>query len=56
MRKVRGTRDIISFDSYIDFFGKIREHLGLYSFTEIHDALRLIEDPSIEKGKVVLFF
>lgn len=39
MRKVRGTRDIISFDSYIDFFGKIREHLGLYSFTEIHTPL-----------------
>jgi 2-desacetyl-2-hydroxyethyl bacteriochlorophyllide A dehydrogenase len=27
-----------------------------YPFTEIHDALRLIEDPAIEKGKVVLFF
>lgn len=27
-----------------------------YHFTEIHDALRLIEDPEIEKGKVVLFF
>jgi 2-desacetyl-2-hydroxyethyl bacteriochlorophyllide A dehydrogenase len=27
-----------------------------YHFTEIHDALRLIEDPAIEKGKVVLFF
>jgi 2-desacetyl-2-hydroxyethyl bacteriochlorophyllide A dehydrogenase len=27
-----------------------------YPFTEIHAALRLIEDPAIEKGKVVLFF
>lgn len=27
-----------------------------YHFTEIHDALRLIENPEIEKGKVVLFF
>jgi L-gulonate 5-dehydrogenase len=27
-----------------------------YHFTEIHEALRLIEDPTIEKGKVVLFF
>jgi L-gulonate 5-dehydrogenase len=27
-----------------------------YPFTEIHEALRLIEDPTIEKGKVVLLF
>ena len=27
-----------------------------YQFTEIHEALKLIEDPAIEKGKVVLFF
>ena len=27
-----------------------------YPFTEIHEALKLIEDPAIEKGKVVLFF
>ena len=27
-----------------------------YPFTEIHYALRLIEDPTIEKGKVVLLF
>ena len=27
-----------------------------YSFTDIHAALKLIEDPAVEKGKVVLLF
>jgi histidyl-tRNA synthetase len=39
MRKVRGTRDIIPFDGYINFFAKIREHLLLYGFIEIHTPL-----------------
>jgi L-gulonate 5-dehydrogenase len=27
-----------------------------FPFLEVDDALKLIEDPGIEKGKVVLFF
>jgi len=27
-----------------------------FHFTDIHDALRVMEDPAIEKGKVVLLF
>jgi threonine dehydrogenase-like Zn-dependent dehydrogenase len=27
-----------------------------FPFTEIHEALRVIEDPAIENGKVVLIF
>ena len=34
--KVRGTRDLIPFKRYVDFFDTVRTHLLLYNFTEIH--------------------
>ncbi|MEO7531470.1 MAG: zinc-binding alcohol dehydrogenase family protein [Sediminibacterium sp.] len=59
---VRGSRlHNNKFPVVIDFFrsGKLQVKDMIthrYPFTDIHAALRLIEDPAIEKGKVVLFF
>lgn len=59
---VRGSRlHNNQFPSVIEYFrsGKLAVNDMIthrYHFTEIHDALRLIENPEIEKGKVVLFF
>jgi histidyl-tRNA synthetase len=39
MKKVRGTRDIIPFSSYVDFFNEIRKQLSLYGFSEIHTPI-----------------
>lgn len=59
---VRGSRlHNNKFPAVIEYFrsGKLAVNDMIthrYHFTEIHDALRLIENPEIEKGKVVLFF
>jgi len=59
---VRGSRlHNNKFPVVIDYFrsGKLEVKDMIthrYPFTEIHEALRLIENPEIEKGKVVLFF
>lgn len=59
---VRGSRlHNHKFPVVIDYFtsGKLQVKDMIthrYHFTEIHDALRLIENPEIENGKVVLFF
>lgn len=59
---VRGSRlHNNCFPTVIDHFtnGKIQVADMIthrYLFTEIHDALKLIEDPEVEKGKVVLLF
>lgn len=59
---VRGSRlHNNKFPAVIEYFrsGKLAVNDMIthrYHFTEIHDALRLIENPEIEKGKVILFF
>ncbi len=59
---IRGSRlHNHKFPVVIDYFasGKLQVKDMIthrYHFTEIHDALRLIENPEIENGKVVLFF
>lgn len=59
---VRGSRlHNNCFPTVIDHFtnGKIRVADMIthrYPFTAIHEALKLIEDPAVEKGKVVLLF
>ncbi|MDB5209593.1 MAG: alcohol dehydrogenase [Sediminibacterium sp.] len=59
---VRGSRlHNNKFPAVIDYFrsGKLQVKDMIthrFDFTEIHDALGVIEDPEIENGKVVLFF
>ena len=59
---VRGSRlHNNKFPVVIDYFrsGKLQVKDMIthrYAFTDIHDALRVIENPDIENGKVVLFF
>ncbi|MES2331745.1 MAG: zinc-binding alcohol dehydrogenase family protein [Bacteroidota bacterium] len=59
---VRGSRlHNNKFPVVIDYFrsGKLQVKDMIthrFNFTEIHDALDVIEDPEIENGKVVLFF
>lgn len=36
LTKIRGTRDIIPFTPYIQLYQKLRSHLLLHNFTEIH--------------------
>ena len=59
---VRGSRlHNNKFPTVIEYFksGKLRVNDMItrrFNFTEINDALKVIEDPAIENGKVVLFF